>query len=123
MAIRKCVGNLTVEKLNRLDAICREHRAAVGRKDLIGSLHVIRSFHVTIFELAGNEEAKRLFEWGWEVVMALRLQYGYRPGRMEIIDMELERIMSALSTGDVVAAESMIRMHNRAGLEDLLENF
>lgn len=122
LALRRAIERMTLDKLAALDAIREEHEAAVAAGNIDAALEVNRRLHITLFEIAGNGEATRLFERSWEIVSALRHRFGYGPGRLATIVKEHRLLLDALRRADLRAAEVVIRMHNQAGLEDLLSN-
>jgi len=120
LALRRAIPRLTLTKLRRLETICEDYEAAAARDDLAAALTTGRRLHVEIFAIAGNDHARRIFERDWELVQALRLKFGYLPGRMAQIAEEQRMLVDALRRSDLVAATTVIRLHNHAGLEDLL---
>jgi DNA-binding GntR family transcriptional regulator len=120
LALRRAIPRLTLTKLRLLESICDDHEHAVARDDLVAALTTGRRLHVEIFAIAGNDHARRIFERDWELVQALRLKFGYLPGRMTQIAEEQRMLVRALRDGDLTAATNILRMHNQAGLEDLL---
>ena len=123
LALRRAFGRMTLEKLDRLEGIARAHEAAVAAGDVPAALEANRRLHVALFEIAGNAHATRLFERDWELVYALRRRFGYRPGRLAVIAEEHRLLIDALRRGDLSAAETILRMHTQAGLEDVLARF
>lgn len=120
VALRRALPRLTLSRLDWLRSICDEHADAARREDLVSALSSSRRLHVEIFALAGNDHARRIFERDWELVQALRLKFGYLPGRMTQIAEEQRLLVEALRRGDLDAAVNVLRLHNQAGLEDLL---
>ena len=78
-------------------------------------------FHTALFEIGGNHEAERLFKRGWDTIVALRLRFGYSRERLDTAALEFRQLADALRRQYAREAEAVIRMHNRAGMEDLLE--
>lgn len=120
LALRRAIERMTLAKLTALDVIRKEHDAAVAAGNLDAAVDANRRLHVSIFEIAGNAEAARLFERSWELVAALRHRFGYGPGRLALVVEEHGLLLDAFRREDLRAAETVIRMHNQAGLEDLL---
>lgn len=121
MILAPCIEAMTVAKLRRLDRLIGDHRAAVDAGDIVGTLTSSRAFHTALFEIGGNREAQRLFGRGWDTILALRLRFGYGEERLDTMTSELRQLADALRRRDASEAEAVIRMHNRAGMEDLLE--
>jgi DNA-binding GntR family transcriptional regulator len=120
MILRRCIEALTLAKLKRLEALVADHRKAVEADDIEGTLQTARSFHTALFEMGGNHEAERLFQRGWDTILALRLRFGYSKERLDNMEAEFRELINALRRRSACDAEAVIRMHNRAGMEDLL---
>jgi DNA-binding GntR family transcriptional regulator len=121
MILGRCIDSLTLAKLKSLDRLIEEHRAAVATGDIAGTLTTSRAFHTALFEFGGNHEAERLFKRGWDTILALRLRFGYSQERLDTGTLEFRQLADALRRRDAKEAEAVIRMHNRAGMEDLLD--
>lgn len=121
MILRRCIEALTMAKLKRLEGFIADHHRAVQADDIEGTLRTARAFHTTLFEMGGNLEAERLFQRGWDTILALRLRFGYGKERLDHMENEFRQLIDALRRHSVCDAEAAIRMHNRAGMEDLLE--
>jgi len=121
LAVGRSIERMTVDKLQAIDALRLAHERAAQAGDMQQIVDANRSLHVQLFNIAGNLEAQRLFQLGWELIHALRMRFGYRPNRLEIIVREHKMLMDALTRLDRNAAEAVIRMHTYAGLEDILQ--
>lgn len=121
MILARCIEALTLAKLERLQGLIADHRAAVAAADIAGTLASARVFHTALFEIGGNREAERLFQRGWDTILALRLRFGYSRERLHHMALEFQQLIDALHRRDAREAEAVIRMHNRAGMEDLLD--
>ena len=121
MILGRCIDSLTLAKLKSLDRLIDAHRAAVARGDIGQMLTTSRAFHTALFVFGGNHEAERLFKRGWDTILALRLRFGYSQERLDTGALEFRQLADALRRRDAKEAEAVIRMHNRAGMEDLLE--
>ena len=121
MILRRCIEALTLAKLKRLEGFIADHRAAVDAEDIEGTLQTARAFHTALFEMGGNREAECLFQRGWNTILALRLRFGYSKERLDHMEAEFRQLIDALRRRSVCDAEAVIRMHNRAGMEDLLQ--
>lgn len=121
MILARCIDALTLAKLRWLEQLIGRHRAAVAATDIAGTLDSARIFHLALFEIGGNREAERLFQRGWDTILALRLRFGYGSERLQHMALEFQQLIAALRQRDAREAEAVIRMHNRAGMEDLLQ--
>jgi DNA-binding GntR family transcriptional regulator len=121
MILKRCIARMTFEKLDHLKGLCEGHQRAVEHGDPKVVLDATSRFHTALFDIADNQEATRLFQDTWYVVNALRLRYGYSTGRLRAMNREFQALLDALRRGDLDAAAAVIQMHNRAGMEELLE--
>lgn len=120
LALERLMPRLTVDMLRELSALADAHAEAMRKGDLNATIMANRALHVRLFELAGNKEATRLYELGWELIHALRLRVSYEPRRLETVAEEHQLLLDGLRQHDLAACASVIRMHNMAGLDDLL---
>lgn len=121
MVVDRCVTNMTMAKLQHLEQLLATHERAADSGDIPSSLATARAFNTALFEYGGNQEAERLFLRGWDTIHALRLRFGYSTERLATMRLEFSLLIAALRRQDLVEARALIRMHNRAGMEDLLE--
>lgn len=120
LALERLIPIMTLNKLDALIQLQAVHVEAVERGDLEAIVGANRDLHVKLFEMAGNREATRLYELGWELIHALRLRCGYSLHRLDVVIEEHRQLLEGLRRQDVVACNAVMRMHNRAGLEDIL---
>lgn len=121
MIMERCIGRLTLARLSALELLVVQHREALGTGDLMTMTWISRTLHTQLFEIAGNIEATRIFQREWEIILALRGRFGYGQERLSNLQREFEMLVAALRQGDVHAANRVIHLHNRAGMEDLLQ--
>lgn len=121
MVIDRCIAGMTLAKLKHLQELLAGHEKAADSGDIPASLETARAFNAALFEYAGNQEAERLFLRGWDTIHALRLRFGYSNERLQMMREEFRLLITALRRHDAEEARALIRMHNRAGMEDLLD--
>lgn len=120
VALERLVPRLTVDMLRELAMLVDAHVAAVERGDLNEIILANRALHMRLFDMSGNKEAMRLYELGWELVHALRLRLRYGPQRLQTVIEEHRLLLDGLRQHDLAACIAVLRMHNMAGLEDML---
>jgi DNA-binding GntR family transcriptional regulator len=121
LAVRGTMENLTFEKLHELEALQKAHEQASLGNDLPAVLEADRQFYTALFRIAGNAEAERIFQRGWKTTAALNLRYGVAtPLRLKLGASEKAAFLEAIRNHNGPQAETIIIMHNRAGLDDLL---
>jgi DNA-binding GntR family transcriptional regulator len=120
MTVAKCAQHMTLARLSTLEALVVRQRQALKSGDFAETMESSRLFHAMLLEIGGNLEAQRIFQRGWEILHTLRMQLGYSQERMENMPVEYDYLVDALRRQDATRAEAVVRMHNRAGMEDLL---
>lgn len=120
MVLERCADNMTLAKLRRLEELLAEHTRAADAGEMPAALATARAFNSALFEYGGNQEAERLFLRGWDTIHALRLRFGYSAERLVTMREEFRLLIEALRRHDMQQARALVRMHNRAGMEDLL---
>lgn len=123
MTVQKCFVLLTIEKLIRLEGVLELHKAALAADDFQAKVCTSRQMHATLFEFAGNKQAERIFDNGWQIIHTLRLQLGYSSLRKTHMAVEYSMLIDALREQNLERARNILRMHHRAGMEDLLAHF
>lgn len=120
MIIRRCIERLTFDRLQIIEELVRHLHQAIDAEDSVAMTQLIRTLHTQLFEIAGNAEATRIFQREWEIVVVLRGRFGYGKQRLTSLKQEFDLLLTHLRHGDAAGAERVIRLHNRAGMEDLL---
>lgn len=120
LALERLIPRITIDMLRELSALADRHVEAVERGDLNEIIMANRALHMRLFDMSGNKEAMRLYELGWELVHALRLRLSYQPQRLRTVAEEHQLLLDGLRQHDLASCAAVIRMHNMAGLEDML---
>ena len=120
MTVAKCAQHMTLARLKTLEALVARQRKALKSGNFAETMESSRLFHAMLLEIGGNLEAQRIFQRGWEIIHTLRMQLGYSQERMDNMPVEYDMLVDALRQQDGTRAETVLRMHNRAGMEDLL---
>lgn len=121
MVLDRCADNMTLAKLQHLEKLLAQHERAADAGNIPQALATARAFNSALFEYGGNQEAERLFLRGWDTIHALRLRFGYSAERLANMREEFRLLIEALRRHDRDQARALVRMHNRAGMEDLLD--
>ena len=82
-----------------------------------------RAIHQTINAGAGNPQALRLLSNGRVLVEALRISYGFRPGRVRQIVAEHKALLEAIAAKDRRKAGAVAREHCAGARADMLAGF
>jgi DNA-binding GntR family transcriptional regulator len=120
-AIRHSIRYMTLAKLQRLNVIREKAETAVEAGHLGEFLQADKELHLSIFHIAGNQQAYRFSESTWDLIATLRARFGYQAGRLPQIVEEHRELVAAIGALDAAAAEQIAAMHSIAGLEDILD--
>lgn len=120
LAIRRAIARMTFAKADLLETLVDEYVESTKGSDVLKIVSRLKAFHMAIFDIADNSHASRIFARDWEIVQSLRLTFGFRQGRYDAITAELRQLTKALRSTDLPAALAILRLHNSAGLEDLI---
>jgi len=77
-------------------------------------------FHNIINRIGNNPEATRYINRGWDLIHAMRLQFGFGRSRVAAMVSEHRSIVAALEARDHDRATSVAEEHCRAARDDLL---
>jgi DNA-binding GntR family transcriptional regulator len=122
LALERLIPRITLDMIQELSVLQKAHVEAIAGGDLDAIIMANRALHVRLFEMAGNQEATRLYELGWELIHALRLRFGYRLHRLDSVIEEHLLLLDGLRRQDLAACAATIRMHNTAGMDDILHS-
>lgn len=123
MLAERAAPRLTAAGMQEMWRLLDTHAAAVQRGDIAEMMRANRAFHRHLNRAADNPEALRLIEHGWELIHALRLQFGFgAPRRMAIVRQHRE-IARAIEAQTAEVAGALTRDHCRDAREDLLHQF
>lgn len=107
----------TIAGLRRIHA---DYAAAVHSGDVSAMVALNKALHRAVHHAAGNEEAMRLLDQHAALIGALRIGFGYAPGRPEAIQAEHLALIEALARGDGAAAQAIQAAHVCAACDDML---
>jgi DNA-binding GntR family transcriptional regulator len=117
---RQAAPRVDPPALARLRAISRRFDEAVAAEDTGAKVRVNLAFHSAIMAVTGNTEALRLLELHTHLIGALRLRFGYRPGRAEQVRREHAALLRALARNDAEEAGRIHDLHIRHARDDML---
>ena len=120
MLIRHATAKVTEAESRALDIILDTHEEAERRGDLSVSLEYNKQFHRVIHRLADNPDAMDIIERYWDLIDALRRQYGFSPGYMGQVVAGHRQLLETLRQGDADAAEKLAKRHCENSKNDLI---
>jgi DNA-binding GntR family transcriptional regulator len=88
--------------------------------DTTALLRCNSEFHEIINTVGDNEDASRLLGRGWDLIHALRLQFGFGVERIRQIAEEHRKLIDAISEGDKDRALEISDQHCRSARDDML---
>jgi DNA-binding GntR family transcriptional regulator len=77
-------------------------------------------FHRIILAVPGNDEALRLLEAHAGLIRAIRIRFGYRPGRLDAVMRDHALLLEALEVGDGARARQIAVTHMQTARDDLV---
>lgn len=114
--IERAVARIDDEGLNRLRTILSEQHYCVSEGDMRGFHQTDEAFHETLADIAGVPGVWRMIQQAKTQLDRYRRLTLPMPGRMDLVVGEHEAIVTALQTGDAVAALQAMQNH----LDDVL---
>lgn len=119
MVERACL-NMNFEARRALEAIQESIDDAAAAENSQELLRLNSDFHRKINSLGANPEAERLQELNQNIILALRRQVGFRPGRLQSIAQEHHLILKAMFSRDLAETVALCRMHVVSARDDLI---
>lgn len=118
------IGNaVKVIRADELEAVRRARdrfEAVAATGDEAGLLKANTDFHNIINVVGNNPEATRYINRGWDLIHAMRLQFGFGRTRVAAMVAEHRNIVAALEARDHDRATAVAEDHCRAARDDLL---
>ena len=120
LLISRAIPRITSDDIRALEIIIDTHQQAERRGELSASLEYNKQFHRVIYRVADNPDATEILERYWELIDALRRQFGFAPGFLAKIISGHRRLLAAISQGDIDAALRLARENCEQSMHDLI---
>lgn len=120
MLSERCAERIDKAGLARLEVVVAAYEVAAKKRHAPGLLDANRAIHDTINEVAANPQAVHLLGQGRLLIEALRLRFGYSPGRVDEVIAEHRALVRAIGKRDIVKAGKLARAHCVGARDDLL---
>jgi len=120
MLTERCAERIDKTNLARLDAVVTAYEIAATKREAAGLLEANREIHDMINDVANNPHAVRLLAQGRLLIEALRMRFGYGPGRVDTVVSQHRALFRAIAKHDVERAGRLARQHCLAARDDLL---
>ncbi len=116
----RCVRLVRDADLEQITQHADAYDAAVAARAPAAILETNRRFHHAIYALADNPDALDVMDRTWVLVDALRLRFGFGPGRLAESCRQHRAMLRALRRRDAAAATSLFQSSSDAAMHDLL---
>lgn len=120
MLTQRCAERIDAGGIARLRVHAAAYEKAALRNDASTMLDANLRLHAAINDIADNPEAVRVLSQGRLLVQALRMRFGFGPGRADVIAREHQALVDAIARHDLVAAGELARLHCVGARDDLL---
>jgi DNA-binding GntR family transcriptional regulator len=126
MLTERCARHADADTITILREQVRRHAALANGRGTDNTAELVtanRAIHQTINSAADNPQALRLLSNGRVLVEALRIGYGFRPGRVRQIVAEHKALLEAIAAHDAAGAAAVARSHCAGARADMLAGF
>jgi DNA-binding GntR family transcriptional regulator len=120
MLTEHCARLIAKAELAELEALALDFEQAAQRGDPLAVVSANLRFHDAINRVAGNPEALRVLGRGRLLIQALRVRYGFGPGRVENAIAEHGGLLRAIGRKDEKRAGEIARRHCEGARDELL---
>ncbi len=120
-AVRRAIPRLRGDTVARLREIV--HEMDDVRDDVMSLTAVNRRFHFTLFEAAEMPQLVRVLRILWDSSDRYRLQYLMSPDNRQLVHDQHQRMMQAVTAGDVEAFLDESHKHRAHAIAALAETF
>jgi DNA-binding GntR family transcriptional regulator len=119
LLVRRAVRDMRADVMARLVAAQRRYEEALDA-DTATLLARNSEFHAVINQAGDNPVAEGILNRGWEVILALRMRFGFGRARLGVIASEHRALVDAIAAGDEKAALAVTDRHTIGARDDLL---
>jgi DNA-binding GntR family transcriptional regulator len=120
MLTEKCARLIDKDGLAELEPRAVDFEHAAARKDARDIVTANLRLHDAIGRTADNPEAMRVLARGRLLIQALRVRYGFGPGRVDQVIAEHRALVNAIARKDERRAGEIARRHCEGARDELL---
>jgi DNA-binding GntR family transcriptional regulator len=120
MLTEKCARLIDKDGLAELETLAVDFEHAAARKDARDIVTANLRLHDAIGRTADNPEARRVLARGRLLIQALRVRYGFGPGRVDQVIAEHRALVKAIARKDERRAGENARRHCEGARDELL---
>ena len=121
LLIRRATSRATADDLRALEIILETHQQAERRGEINASLEYNKQFHRVIYRMGDNPDATEVLERYWDLIDALRRQFGFSIGFMSNVIANHRRVLEAIADRDAEAAVRIAAESCERSKSDLIE--
>ncbi len=121
LLIRRAVARAAEADLRAMEIILQTHEQAERRGEFSASLEYNKQFHRVIYRMADNPDATEAIERYWDLIDALRRQYGFSPGFMRRVIDGHRQVLAAIAQHDAGTAVRLSEESCERSKRDLIE--
>jgi len=121
LLIRRATARAAEADLRALEIIIETHQQAERRGELTASLEYNKQFHRVIYRMADNPDATEIIERYWDLIDALRRQFGFSAGFMAAVIAGHRRLLAAIAGRDAESAVHIADASCERSKQDLIE--
>lgn len=121
MLIRRATSRATEADLRAMEIIMETHEQAERRGEFAASLEYNKQFHRVIYRMADNPDATEIIERYWDLIDALRRQFGFSPSFMSGVIAGHRQLLKAIADRDPEAAVTIAMANCQRSKHDLIE--
>jgi DNA-binding GntR family transcriptional regulator len=120
MLTEHCARLIDKAGLAELEALALAYEKAAASKDALATVDANLRLHHAINRVADNPEALQVLGRGRLLIEALRMRFGFGPGRTDIVIAEHRALLRAIARRDEKRAGEIARRHCEGARDDLL---
>ena len=120
MLTERCANAIDKPGLAELQSLAADFETAAARGDRMDIVGANLRFHQAINRVADNPEALRVLGRGRLLIEALRVRFGYGPGRIADVIAEHRALLHAIARRDAKRAGEIARRHCERARDELL---
>ena len=120
MLTERCANAIDKPGLAELQSLATDFETAAARGDRMDIVGANLRFHQAINRVADNPEALRVLGRGRLLIEALRVRFGYGPGRIADVIAEHRALLHAIARRDAKRAGEIARRHCERARDELL---
>lgn len=120
MLTEQCARLIDKSSLSDISGMVLDFEAAAARQDALAIVDANLRLHHAINRVADNPEALQVLGRGRLLIQALRVRFGYRPGRTDVVRAEHRALLRAIARRDERKAGEIARKHCEGARDELL---